>query len=118
MATQAPQRNFDEMNLPPMPPKILAAYKRMWSEPDLFDDFDPGDTGIWVIFSGERVVAHGPSLEEASRIAREAGEKDEDLLIVPLPPDDWVGIERWKSDRIAGRVRTPLAEINSSPPSE
>ena len=84
--------DLDSMSLPPMPPKILAAYKRMWLEPDLFDDMDPGETGIWVIFSGEKIVAWGPSLEEVSRIAEEAGEKDEDLLIVPVPPDDWVGI--------------------------
>jgi hypothetical protein len=87
-----PGHDLDSLSLPPMPPKHLAAYKRMWSEPHLFDDFDPGQTGIWVVFSGERIVAFGPSLEEVSRIARDAGQKDEDLLIVPVPPDDWVGI--------------------------
>jgi hypothetical protein len=49
--------DLDSMSLPPMPPKILAAYKRMWLEPDLFDDMDPGETGIWVVFSGANIVA-------------------------------------------------------------
>ncbi len=86
------REDLDALNLPPMPPKILAAYTRMWTELDLFATFDPGENGIWVVFAGQHIVAHGPSLEEVTRIARETGEKDEDLLIVPIPPDNWVGL--------------------------
>jgi hypothetical protein len=30
---------IDEANLPPMEPYVLAAYRRMWTDPDVFADY-------------------------------------------------------------------------------
>ena len=69
---------------PPTP--HLAAYQRMWREPHLLDAYQPG---TWVAFSGENIVAAGPRLKDVIRAAEEAGEPDP--LLVPLPPDDFIG---------------------------
>ena len=71
-------------DLPPIP--HLAAFRRMASDPHLFDDFEE-DT--WVAFSGDTIIAAGPSLEEVIREAAARGE--DDPLIVPLMPDPFLG---------------------------
>lgn len=86
------KEEIDALPLPPMTPKILAAYTRIWTEPGLLESFDPGANGIWIAFVGEQIVAHGSSLEQVTRAARATGETDENILLVPVPPDNWVGL--------------------------
>jgi hypothetical protein len=75
-----------EANLPPMPPKHLAAYRRMAREPHLFDGYE---VGMWVAFSGENIVAAGHDHDAVIRTAEEAGEPDP--LIVPMMADPILG---------------------------
>ncbi len=75
-----------ESNLPPMPPRHLAAYRRMAREPQLFDGYEDG---MWVAFSGEVIVAAGHDHDAVIRAAEEAGEADP--LIVPMMTDPFIG---------------------------
>lgn len=68
-----------EAQLPPMPPKHLAAYRRMARDPHTFDGYEDG---MWVAFSGEMIVAAGHDHDAVIRAAEEAGEPDP--LIVPM----------------------------------
>jgi hypothetical protein len=72
---------IDESRLPPLPPLALAAYRRMWREPQLFDAYQEGD---WLAFSGEEIVAAAPSLDELYRILDDMGEQD--VFVVPATP--------------------------------
>lgn len=70
-----------------LPPLHLAAYRRMASDPHLFDPY-PDDS--WVAFAGETIVAAGPSLAEVIRDATEAGA--DDPLIVPVVSTPFAGV--------------------------
>lgn len=75
-----------EAHLPPMPPRHLAAYRRMAREPNLFTGYEDG---MWVAFSGETIVAAGHDHDAVVRAADEVGESDP--LIVPMMADPVLG---------------------------
>jgi hypothetical protein len=72
---------IDEGTLPPMPPHVLAAFRRMWRDPELFDAYDEED---WLAFAGEEIVAAAPSLDDLYRILGEMGNPE--VFIVPVSP--------------------------------
>jgi hypothetical protein len=85
-STAAVVHDLDSLPLPPMPPKILESYKRRWREPDLFDDLEVGEEGLWIAMHGGEIVASGPELGEVLRMVEGYG--PEEILMVYLPPDD------------------------------
>ena len=76
-----------EANLPPVPPHVLVAYRRMWRDPDVFAGFDPE---TWVAFSGETIVASAPNLKELHRILHEGGMSE--VYILQVDPIGFAGI--------------------------
>ncbi|HEY7034960.1 MAG TPA: hypothetical protein VH482_26705 [Thermomicrobiales bacterium] len=84
----APVREIDRSSLPPMPPKILESYVKMWHDPHLFDGLEVGERGLWVAMHGEEIVATGTSHDEVLQRVEHYG--PEDILMQWLEPDDWV----------------------------
>lgn len=82
--------DLDALPLPPMPPKILQTYKRLWSEPDFFDDLDVGEEGLWVALYGGEIVASGPDLAKVLRLIDDYG--PDEILMHFVPPDDVIEI--------------------------
>jgi hypothetical protein len=78
--------DLDSMPLPPMPPKILESYKRMWRDPEFFDHLEVGDEGLWAALHGEEIVATDPSHDKVLRLVEDYG--PEDILMLHIPPDD------------------------------
>ena len=72
---------IDEANLPPMEPFVLAAYRRMWTDPDVFAGYDPE---TWVAFAGENIIAASTDLSELHGILDEMGERD--VLLAQVDP--------------------------------
>ena len=72
---------IDEANLPPMAPHVLAAYRRMWREPGLFEAYGEGD---WLAVAGEEIVAAAASLDDLYRILEEMDNPE--VFIVPVSP--------------------------------
>lgn len=85
-ATSGSVLDDPEAHLPPMPPRHLAAYRRMAREPNLFNGYEDG---MWIAFSGETIVAAGHDHDAVVRAAEEAGEPDP--LIVPMMADPFLG---------------------------
>ena len=77
---------IDESNLPPMEPFVLAANRRMWTDPDVFAGYDPE---TWVAFAGEDIVAASADLGELHRIVDELGVHD--VLLAQVDPIGWNG---------------------------
>jgi hypothetical protein len=88
--TVEPVHDLESLALPPMPPKILESYKRMWRDPQLFDDLEVGDGGLWVAMHGEQIVASGPELSTVLRMVDDYG--PEDIIMLHLPADDVIEI--------------------------
>jgi hypothetical protein len=72
---------IDEASLPPMEPFVLAAYRRMWTDPDVFAGYEPE---TWVAFAGEQIIAASTDLAELHRILDEMGERD--VLLAQVDP--------------------------------
>jgi len=86
---------IDEAHLPPMEPYVLAAYRRMWTDPDVFAGYDPD---AWVAFEGENIVAASTDLAELHRIL------------------DGMGKREVRSALGAGRAGRPLRRLANSRP--
>lgn len=82
----SPVRDIDLSALPPMPPKILESYLKMWRDPRTFDHLQVGDDGLWVAMHGAEIVATGPDLSKVLRMVDDYG--PEDILMLHVPPDD------------------------------
>ena len=62
-----------------------ATMKWMADHPEELEGYDEG----WVAVGDQRVIAHGPSLDEVIRKAERQG--FDDPLLVPVMPYEWIG---------------------------
>ena len=69
-----------------MPPKILEAYKLMWTDPGWDAHLEVGDEGLWVAMYGGEIVATDPSHDVVLRLVEDYG--PDDILMLHIPPDD------------------------------